>query len=58
MRTGCLVVLAGLFLGVAGGPAAPAHSVTVAGGEDMPWGVVQPTGPHAAGSGEDDMPWG
>ncbi|WP_196942668.1 hypothetical protein [Streptomyces sclerotialus] len=58
MRTSCLVVLTGLFLGVAGGPQALAQSAVVAGGEDMPWGIVQPVGPHATGSGEDDMPWG
>ncbi|MFF8841925.1 hypothetical protein ACF08N_04205 [Streptomyces sp. NPDC015127] len=52
-----LIVLAGLIAGSgAAGQGAPAYADTVAGDDDMPWGVVEPAAPRAAG--DDDMPWG
>ncbi|WP_455353888.1 hypothetical protein [Streptomyces sp. SYSU K217416] len=55
--TACLVVLAGLFVGAAGGPGTSAYATTVTNADDMPWGVVKPAGPPAGGQ-QGDMPWG
>ncbi|MEV4331749.1 hypothetical protein AB0K02_14610 [Streptomyces sp. NPDC049597] len=56
-----LIALAGLITGsgVAGAgttthTGAPVE--TVAGDDDMPWGVVEPVAPRNAS--DDDMPWG
>ncbi|MFP1625561.1 hypothetical protein ACLB9X_10360 [Streptomyces sp. 5K101] len=52
-----LIVLAGLITGSgAVGPGSTTHTDTVAGEDDMPWGLVEPVGPRAAS--DDDMPWG
>lgn len=55
--TACLVVLAGLFVGAAGGLGTSAYSTTVMSADDMPWGVVKPVGPPPGGE-NGDMPWG
>ncbi|MCZ7461787.1 hypothetical protein [Streptomyces sp. WMMC940] len=51
-----LFVLAGLITGAGAGLGFTGHSTTVANADDMPWGIVEPTGPTAAS--DDDMPWG
>ncbi|MCP3820599.1 hypothetical protein NLX86_21620 [Streptomyces sp. A3M-1-3] len=55
--TACLFVLAGLFVGAAGGLGTSGYSTTVTSADDMPWGIVKPAGPPSGGQ-QGDMPWG